>query len=185
VDVARDKSAWRAWARARRREVEPDPAPLVEALAGLLTGLGPGWVVTYRALAHELDLTALEARSDLGPFALTRTPPTGLDLSVHLADGPLERHRWGFDQPAADAPSVPLAEVVAVLVPGLAFDRLGHRLGHGLGYYDRFLARLPARALRIGVVPAALVVDTLPADPHDVPMTHLVTEAGVTPCPRP
>jgi 5-formyltetrahydrofolate cyclo-ligase len=70
-------------------------------------------------------------------------------------------------------------------VPGLAFDRRGHRVGHGLGYYDRLLARLPPDALRIGVVPAALVVTALPADDHDIAMTLLATEHGVTACPLP
>lgn len=177
-----DKPAWRRWAR-DHRPLDVDQPAIVRAVAQLLRHRPPGWIVTYRPLPHEVDLAGLELDPGLGPFALTRTPDEGRDLTLHRAGGPIERHRWGYDQPAPDAPVVPLHDVAVVLVPGLAFDRRGHRLGHGLGYYDRFLARLPDTAWRVGVVPAALVVDELPADDHDVPMTHLVTEGGVTTCP--
>jgi 5-formyltetrahydrofolate cyclo-ligase len=176
-----DKAGWRRWAREHRPGVI-DPDAIAGPLAELLHRRPGGWVVTYRPLPHEVDLSDLERRPGLGPFALTRTPPEGRDLTLHPADGPLERHRWGFDQPRAGSPAVPLAEVGAVLVPGLVFDRRGHRLGHGLGYYDRFLARLPPGALRIGVISLALVVEALPSDDHDIAMTHLATDHGVLPC---
>lgn len=156
---------------------------MVAHLARFLAGVGEGWVVTYRPLAHEVDVTALEADPALGPFALTRTPGEGHDLTLHPAASRTERHRWGFEQPVAGSPEVPPSEVAAVLVPGVAFDRAGHRLGHGLGHYDRLLARLRPDAVRIGVTPSSLVVDALPVEPHDVPMTHLVTELALTPCP--
>jgi 5-formyltetrahydrofolate cyclo-ligase len=178
-----DKAGWRRWARGHRL-APVDPEPFVAALAGLLAQAPAGWVVTYRAMAHEVDVSAVEAVAGLGPFALVRTVP-GFGLSVHPATAPLERHRWGFDQPVAGAAEVPVGEVAVVVVPGLAFDRRGQRLGHGAGYYDRFLGRLRPGAWRVGVTPAALVVDSLPVDPHDRPMTHLVTEHGVTACPAP
>lgn len=179
-----DKAGWRRWA-GRHRPEEVDPGPFVDGLARFLLPRVRGWVVTYRPLPHEVDLRGLEDVAGLGPFALTRTPVEGRDLALHPATSPSERHRWGFDQPRAGSPEVPASEVAAVLVPGLAFDRSGHRVGHGLGYYDRLLARLPPSALRIGVVPAALVVDSLPVDDHDVVMTHLATEHAVATCPLP
>ncbi|MBQ3356519.1 MAG: 5-formyltetrahydrofolate cyclo-ligase [Oscillospiraceae bacterium] len=55
-----------------------------------------------------------------------------------------------------------------VLLPGLAFDRTGHRLGYGGGYYDRFLAREkdhPTVALCYGFQ----LLAAIEAEPHDVP----------------
>ena len=41
------------------------------------------------------------------------------------------------DGPVADDPNA------LVLMPGLAFDREGHRIGYGGGFYDKFLATEP------------------------------------------
>ena len=90
-----------------------------------------------------------------------------------------EPDAWDMPVPRAHAP-VRTATLTAVIVPGLAFDRRGHRLGRGAGVYDRFLATLAPHTLRIGVIPDAQLVDALPTEPHDVPMHLVVTEQGVT-----
>lgn len=48
----------------------------------------------------------------------------------------------GIPEPIADGP---LADdpTALVLMPGLAFDKDGHRIGYGGGFYDRFLAEEP------------------------------------------
>lgn len=137
-----------------------------------------GWIVTFDALPGEPDLVALFDDRPPRRLALTRTPDAGHRLSVHDGRGPRERHRYGFSQPTAAAAVVPDHEIGAVLVPGLAFDRSGGRLGFGVGYYDRFLDRLDAGVLRVGVSDG-FIVDRIPTEDHDVRMTHLATEAGV------
>jgi 5-formyltetrahydrofolate cyclo-ligase len=72
------------------------------------------------------------------------------------------------------------AEGVAIISPGLAFDRSGRRLGRGQGYYDRFLAdpRLAA-AVRIGVCWSMQLLREIPVDQHDIPMDWICHERGV------
>ena len=182
-----DKRSWRARATAERDGLHIDSAGHCRALARFLADeVAPdGYVVTYDAMAGEVDLAALVADHPQPHrrFAVTRTPDDGRRLSIHPVGGPTERHRYGYRQPVADAPVVADDDVVAVLCPGLAFDRLGNRLGRGAGYYDRFLARLDPATLRVGIT-GDYVVARLPVEPFDVAMTHLATSTGVRPVAR-
>ena len=62
-----------------------------------------------------------------------------------------------------------------ILVPALAVDRAGVRLGRGAGFYDRSLPLADAAARLIAVVRDDELVARLPAEPHDVRMTHALT----------
>ena len=48
----------------------------------------------------------------------------------------------GIPEPVNDEP-VAEDKQALVLMPGLAFDPMGHRIGYGGGFYDRFLAEEP------------------------------------------
>ncbi len=93
--------------------------------------------------------------------------------------------RHSVMEPRPDLPDFPAAELDLIVVPGLAFDRAGHRLGHGVGFYDRFLAALgtsasgPRRPVFVGLALAEQMVNSLPIAPHDVPMHVVVTDAEV------
>ena len=69
-----------------------------------------------------------------------------------------------------------------VLVPGVGFDWVGHRLGRGRGYYDRALRGVLARALRVGLAYECQVVSHIPVDPHDERMDYIVTEKRLIEC---
>lgn len=63
------------------------------------------------------------------------------------------------------------------VVPGAAFDAAGGRLGYGGGHFDRLLRQAAPAARRIGVAFEAQVQQRVPAEPHDVRMDAVVTEA--------
>lgn len=176
---ADNKAQLRRRAKANRSSLSVDHARLCTALRRFLDARNlDGWIVVFDPMPDEPDVSALFDDTPSRRLALTRTPDTGRILSVHDGRAPRERHRFGYTQPVADAPSVADQNISAVLVPGLAFDRVGGRLGFGAGFYDRFLSRLAPEVLRIGVSDG-FVVDRVPTDTHDVAMTHLASEAGV------
>lgn len=75
--------------------------------------------------------------------------------------------RLNLRVPRPDLPEIPIEELDAVVVPGLAFTRDGRRLGRGAGFYDRFLALLPARVLTIGICFEVQFIADVPVDEHD------------------
>jgi 5-formyltetrahydrofolate cyclo-ligase len=90
--------------------------------------------------------------------------------------GGLVAARFGLREPAQPwLPADAVAGATVVLVPALAVDRSGVRLGRGAGFYDRTLDLADPGAKLVAVVRDDELVDTLPAEPHDVRMTHALT----------
>ena len=93
--------------------------------------------------------------------------------------GQLARAGYGLLEPTGPRlPAVTLRHARVVIVPALAVDARGTRLGRGAGFYDRSLPLRDPSARLIAVVRDEELVDELPADPHDIPMTHAVTPGG-------
>lgn len=82
--------------------------------------------------------------------------------------------RYGIFEPAC-GPVLPLSSVDLVVLPGVAFDRRGIRLGYGKGCYDRALA-VAAWPTLVGLAYDFQLVETLPAEGHDIPVDIIVTE---------
>lgn len=175
------KQDWRRWARSARAGADPRSLSndVVAALAKWPPVVAARRILLFFPLPDEIDLTGLLTVGLSASFAATRTPADGMGLSVHTLNGPMETHRLGYEQPAREAPRVDPADLDVLLLPGLAFDLWGTRLGRGAGYFDRFLMQIDATVPVVGVTPAALVVDRLPREPHDLPVGHLATEEGV------
>lgn len=61
-----------------------------------------------------------------------------------------------------------------IVVPGMAFDRDGHRLGRGRGYYDRFLSKYP-EVKTIGICFDFQFLESIPTEPHDRRVDEVIT----------
>ncbi|OGU16230.1 MAG: 5-formyltetrahydrofolate cyclo-ligase [Geobacteraceae bacterium GWC2_53_11] len=118
--------------------------------------------VLYPAVCgHHMVFRPVERVESLreGAFGILEPCPTGVD---HQADEP-----------------------DLIVVPGVAFDLAGHRLGYGKGFYDRFLHHPGRTAHLIGLChDFQLTGVPLPADPHDIPMEMIVTDARIVRVPR-
>lgn len=127
-----------------------------------------------------LDVLLRRAKRVLLPVARTAGPGNqGTPMPLRWGEyrpGGLARGRWGLLEPCEPwLPASALAEAGVVIVPALAVDRRGARLGRGGGFYDRSLPGRDPLARLIAVVRDDELVEELPAQPHDVPVTGALT----------
>ena len=167
--------------RARRPGRERDAAAAAVA-AALLRGLSG--VRAFAAYVPEetepghgripAAFTQLGAR-----VLLPVVPPVGRELGWAVDTGRLAPGRYGLLEPVGPRlgpTAIGTADVV--ILPALAVDRRGVRLGRGGGYYDRALEHVRPDAVLVAVVFDDELLDELPAEPHDVRVTAVVTPSG-------
>lgn len=107
----------------------------------------------------------------------------GETMRFHLTDpARISAGSFGIQEPPADSPDCPTAEIDLFLCPGMAFSTGGVRLGRGKGYYDRAMEHANPESTRVGVCFVEQIRPTIPTEPHDLPMDFLATPAGISPC---
>jgi 5-formyltetrahydrofolate cyclo-ligase len=161
----------------------------------------PSWVqeasekITLSALALPELMAArrvgtyLSVGNEVGTGSLVRIlVQRGVAVAVPYAEGDhyglswidarqtMVSGRFGIPEPASPSPVDP-SDMEVMVVPGLAFDREGHRLGYGGGHFDRLLSR--TEAIRVGFGFEGQVTDQLPREVHDLPMNLVITETCV------
>ena len=85
---------------------------------------------------------------------------------------------FGVREPPQGALGIRLSPDDAVVLPGLAFDRSGHRLGRGGGLYDRAFGGARSQPLLIGAGYAFQLVPHVPHGPGDRRVDVVVTDRG-------
>jgi len=68
-------------------------------------------------------------------------------------------------------------EMDFILVPGVAFDRKGHRLGYGKGFYDKMLKGVEGHI--VGLAFQEQMVKEIPKEAHDIPMDIIITDQSI------
>ena len=137
-------------------------------------------VALYWPIRDEIDCKPL----------LTKLVDSGQPVCLPVVLGeevPLQLRLWEEGQALypsgfgtlAPAETAPVVVPDIVVIPLLAFDKLGTRLGYCKGYYDRTLAGMPHKPLLVGYAFANQELDFIPREAHDLPLDVLITEAGI------
>ena len=133
-------------------------------------------VLAYYSLSDELFTHDFVQRwADKKTILLPKV--LGDDLTLHRYTNAMSMSEGAFGIMEPCTPEfTDYAAVDMVIVPGVAFDRLGNRLGRGRGYYDRlFASRLPHNIYKVGVCYPFQLVESVPTEPCDVQMDEVVT----------
>jgi len=110
---------------------------------------------------------------------LPRVEGTRLEFLPVRSWSDLRKGTFGVLEPSAGARVYRFSRDDAVVLPGVAFDRAGHRLGRGAGFYDRAFGGAQAQPLLIGAGYAFQLRAHVPHGPCDRRVDVVATEHGM------
>lgn len=179
-----EKRALRAELRERRQQ--RSAAALDEAAAGVHTQLdallashGATSISCFLSTPTEPGtrefIAAAVARGIRVLLPITRADGL-LDWAVAEQEGATAEGMFGMPEPVGELLSPDAVNDVDLLViPAAAVDQTGMRLGWGRGYFDKTLGSMEKCPPVYAVVFDSELVDEVPRDLHDQPVTGVVT----------
>ena len=90
--------------------------------------------------------------------------------------------RYGILEPRGTTRPGEDCDGLIVFVPAVLVDKQGNRIGRGGGWYDRTLAMLDGRAIRMALVYEFQLIEEVPVENWDLPVDLIITEERVLQC---
>lgn len=138
------------------------------------TGLWGG----YMPLKTEPSLQEIYSKVNGVTWAFPRVSGEDLQYWKPGKEGSFVKSKMGILEPDVEISNfIDASALTGVLVPGIAFDRVGHRLGRGRGFYDRFLKSFQGK--KVGVCFSIQLLSHIPHDDHDTGVDVVITEKEI------
>lgn len=137
------------------------------------------YIMLYMAMQDEVQLDELIAMvlKDGKKAVIPLVTGAGLMEAVELSDmADLVPDKYGIKTVSEEKRRLIAPDKIdLIIVPGVAFDKAGHRLGMGGGFYDRFMLRA-SRAVRAALAYDCQLLVSVPAEVHDLTVDYIITE---------
>ena len=180
MTVQEEKKRVRAEMLAKRRaltwdEVQKASKCIAQRIAQTDVYKNSKSIALYMPIDNEVDVTILMemAISDGKTAFLPRVSGKQMEFYRYEGRESLRAGRYGILEPISSE-AMTADETALIVMPGTAFSRHGARIGYGGGWYDRLLADAAPGSVRLGVAYDFQVLDDLPSEAHDVPLTGVV-----------
>jgi 5-formyltetrahydrofolate cyclo-ligase len=182
--IADAKRALRAELRERRQLLTPQAREAASAgiraqLDALVDALGATSISCFLSTTTEPGtrefVAAAVERGIRVLLPVTRTDGL-LDWSVATRDLDIAEGMFGLPEPVGELLGpIAVNDVDLLVIPAAAVDRAGMRLGWGRGYFDKTIGSMDRCPPVYAVVFDSEVLDEVPSDLHDQPVTGVVT----------
>ena len=148
---------------------------LIQRLRSLPAYKAASVIATYLSFPHEVDTSFLidVAQEDGKQVVIPKTYPKGRMEFATYDPQKLKQTAFGLLEPEDGSQVIDKSKIDLIHVPGVAFQKGGHRLGYGGGYYDRYLADFDGAT--VSTIYACQEVDFAPA-PHDIPVQEVLVD---------
>ncbi len=187
--IKEEKNALRKLYAERRASIDVEKKKkldkkIVDRFMTLATYRYAHTLLLYYPVKSEIDIRPLieNALSAGKRVALPRCESNTSVMHFHYINSlsDLTEGRFGIMEPSEDAELFDrqnLCGPTAVIIPALAYDKLGYRLGYGKGFYDRYFST-PGIST-VGLIYSDFLADKLPHGRYDIAVDLLVSEKEV------
>ncbi|WP_312172495.1 5-formyltetrahydrofolate cyclo-ligase [Microbacterium sp.] len=182
-DVEHEKRALRAELRERRQllsESQRDAldSALTVRLDELVHSLGARSISCFLSTTTEpgtRDFVRAAVRRGIRVLLPVTRPDGLLDWAV-ATDDEIAEGLFGLPEPTGELLGpIAVNDVDLMIIPAAAVDRGGMRMGWGRGYFDKTIGSMEKCPPVYAVIYDSEVLDLLPREVHDQPVTGVVT----------
>jgi len=183
-DIEHEKRALRAELRERRQllsdaQRQQAAAAIAERLDALVAEHGATSISCFLSTTTEPGtrdfVTAAVRRGIRVLLPVTRADGL-LDWAVATDDDEISEGLYGLPEPTGEVLGpIAVNDVDLMIIPAAAVDRSGMRMGWGRGYFDKTIGSMEKCPPVYAVIYDSEVLDVLPREVHDQPVTGVVT----------
>jgi 5-formyltetrahydrofolate cyclo-ligase len=183
-DVEHAKRALRAELRERRQlfsdaQREAAASAIGEQLDALIDSLGARTVSCFLSTTTEpgtRDFVRRAVRRGIRVLLPVTRADGLLDWAVANDTDEVAEGRHGLPEPTGEVLGpIAVNDVDLMIIPAAAVDMTGMRLGWGRGYFDKTIGSMERCPPVYAVIYDSEVLDSLPREVHDQPVTGVVT----------
>lgn len=172
---------------ARRQGMTADEVTRLSTRVQEKVMLLPAWkeaekIGIYSPVRNEVDTTLLFMKAlESGMSVYFPRVEQGLKFYEVKDLTDMQKGAWGVLEPKDSCVVLGESETLNLLmVPGIVFDKSGHRLGYGRAFYDRILERF--KKVAVGLAYQFQIVDELPVEEWDKRMIRIITDKQEIDC---
>ncbi|WP_091226248.1 5-formyltetrahydrofolate cyclo-ligase [Microbacterium sp. 3J1] len=183
-DVEHEKRALRAELRERRQllsesQRQDASSAIARRLDDLVASVGARSISCFLSTSTEPDtrefVSAAVRRGIRVLLPVTRSDGL-LDWAVATDDDEIAAGLFGLPEPTGEVLGpIAVNDVDLMIIPAAAVDRTGMRMGWGRGYFDKTIGSMERCPPVYAVIYDSEVLDVLPREVHDQPVTGVVT----------
>lgn len=183
-DVEHEKRALRADLRERRAllsdaQREAAAVQIGERLDALIDSLGARSISCFLSTLNEpgtRDFVTRAVRRGIRVLLPITRSDGLLDWAVATDDADVAEGMFGLPEPTGEVLGpIAVNDVDLMIVPAAAVDRSGMRMGWGRGFFDKTIGSMQKCPPVYAVIYDSEILDSLPREVHDQPVTGVVT----------
>ena len=183
-DIEHEKRALRAELRERRgllsdAQRASAATAIGERLDALIDELGARSISCFLSTTAEpgtREFVARAVRRGIRVLLPVTRADGLLDWAIDTDDGEVTEGLYGLPEPTGEVLGpIAVNDVDLMIVPAAAVDRQGMRMGWGRGYFDKTIGSMEKCPPVYAVIYDSEILDSLPREVHDQPVTGVVT----------